>query len=172
MLETMNDFETNLSCRKCGQALNESNTYPKFWKQLMAGNGRNRICRACNREARRVWKRENPEKYRAYFEATRDHRLDYLKAYYRGHKEKWKPDDKHRSYCHWYRNYLLDWVFLELGNKCDWCGRGSQEIELQVDHRIGAIRLGRGVGNTARDYIRGEPMRLLCIQCHEVRHAL
>jgi hypothetical protein len=95
---------------------------------------------------------------------------------------RYKTSEEHREYLNWYFGYLRDWLFLELGNKCAWCDRTSQEIELEIDHVIGVLRFvktkgqkyyqGNPINLLVKDYESGEELRLLCLQCHHVRHAM
>ena len=78
------------------------------------------------------------------------------------------------TYHKWYYNHWVDYIYLVLGNCCAWCDRTAQQIKLEVDHVIPVLRFG--ANNTPdkliRDFLAGEELRLLCVQCHLVRHAL
>jgi hypothetical protein len=77
--------------------------------------------------------------------------------------------------------YQKDWLHTMLGNRCAWCDRTNQEVKLEVDHIIPAFRFGEsrpgakqsyGGNKCLIDYLHGEPLRLLCEDCHKVRHII
>ena len=92
-----------------------------------------------------------------------------------------------RIYRTWIDRFQPSWLQLQLGNKCLWCDRTSQEIDLQVDHVLPQLMLShRENGKTNRDlrvrhkkgddliyeFLHGEELRLLCTDCHKIRHTI
>jgi len=103
-----------------------------------------------------------------YNAAHREERRASSRAYYAAHRE------EIRAYGRKYMAYYYDWLYYQLGNRCAWCDRTSQEVELEADHEIGKIRLGSRsypISETLRDLDNGD-LRLLCVQCHKVRHSI
>lgn len=157
---------TEFKCRNCGVTLCESNTYPSVFKGLLDPKKRSLVCRSCQND------KSNLNYYANYSK-----RRIKQKQYYLAHRDKWAPSEHRRSYIKWLRDYSYDWLFLQLGNKCDWCGRHSGDIQLEIDHIVPVIRLkghifGGGPLFMIKEYLSGEELRLLCIQCHSIRHAL
>lgn len=78
----------------------------------------------------------------------------------------------------WYRNYLRDYIVLQLGNECNWCGRKSYEIPIEIDHILPKLRFFTGhitqsLAELQREFLTNpQDLRLLCKQCHKIRHAI
>jgi hypothetical protein len=110
-----------------------------------------------------------------YIKKHHSQKLQYQKDY------RIKNHTKIREYFNnWLVPYSYDWLHLQLGNKCLWCDRSNQEISLDVDHVIPKLRgikrkssyRPNNVWMLIKDFESGDELRLLCIQCHRVRHAI
>lgn len=88
---------------------------------------------------------------------------------------RWKKKSKELlALSKWLSETNRDWIHLQLGNKCSWCGRTNQEIKLEIDHVLPKLR-HRIMPSSAyimKEFLEGENLRLLCIQCHSMRHSL
>jgi len=153
-------------CRRCGEQLEESNTTPSVWRGLCSTPpSRSYTCKICARVA-------SKENFYAKYEKKRLAQ----KEYYNSHKERWSPSERRQNYMKWVRGYTYDWLYLQLGNKCVWCGRTPHQCKLEVDHVLPVIRnefrFGSGPLFLMKEFLNGEELRLLCEQCHAIRHAL
>ena len=104
-------------------------------------------------------------------------KADYIQQMKRKAEQKSK-----REYTYWQyldakeeqkfeRRYFLDWLQLQLGNKCKWCDRTSQQIRLEFNH-VNAILGMREHESPMKEYEKGEELELLCWQSHDIWHAL
>jgi len=145
-------------CRKCQTTLIEGENWPESWVRT-----HNLICQPCHYKlygGTRIGTRKRGIRHCTYCR-----KLDL------GEHSVCKPCSK------WIRDATMDWLHLQLGNKCTWCGRTSAEIELEIDHvlPVFAFRImnrTHSANLAMNDYLAGEELRLLCIQCHKARHSL
>ena len=160
---TVNDY---LYCRKCGTRLVVGENWPQSWAETD-----NRICQPCHYKyygGQRKTNRKRGIRHCTYCKQL-------IPPPFSSNSAACDPCNK------WIRNASLDWLHLQLGNKCAWCERTAQQIRLEVDHLIPSLdfrnpenhqQTKHGVMYLIKEFVAGVELRLLCLQCHKARHCL
>ena len=78
------------------------------------------------------------------------------------------------KYNKWHHSFGMDYLVYVLGNKCKLCERGYP-LRLEIDHLLPRRDLFKkyrsSYSQTMQDYENGEPLRVLCEDCHLWSHA-
>jgi len=148
-----------LNCRKCGTLLNEENISPSRKRK------QDWICKKCNREATKNWRKRNPYRYYLIVKRSREKKKEYYKEWNR----KWRSEHRkelNKSRNKWRRRKYIE-LINRLGNKCMKCEESRIEV-LVVHHKF-----GRGNEHANKIIKKDYPidnLLLLCSNCHTLFH--
>ena len=134
-----------------------------------------------------AWRKDHPNEIREYNkvrmrmlrstdQGLKQKELNRSRKYNREHHEqRLEKGRKNLPKRYAYNSLLFDWLILQLGNECLFCGTQS---DLQIDHELGAYDYRKNeihkryktIHYWLNDYDNGEPLRVLCKVCHTVSH--
>ncbi len=136
------DGQPGKICTKCG----EWHSVEKFRHRLLSRDGYNSICRLCENENARRWRKNNSDRIaelnRGYYEENREERKIYHRQYRQEHQDYFREKmqefrEENPSY---HREYMREW------------GRAFPDKVQEKDNKRRALKHNAGPSFTAKEW--------------------
>lgn len=132
-------------CRVCGS----EKPLAAFNRNAKSRDGRDSLCRDCNRQRQREYRRLNPQKQREWEERNRE----ASKAKHVQRKRRWLAENREKHLAHVAVSKAVKRGTITRPDACERCGRNGR---VEAHHR---------------DYSRRFDVQWLCGSCHRLTHS-